>query len=479
MLFKQYAASKQTPALESLEPAPAMDDSSIVPVEPVVDDVIVPGDDPLDPPAIVAEEGDGSGEDDSMGAVAPVAEESAAPMIDPVVDEPAPAAEPLVDDVVIPGEDDTDLDDDITDEPIDVVFAEVMGEEALLDNMALELTQLDACMVAVASYGSNPTAVAIMQSQGLLDGTALESLGLESVTVEMPGGAESEMALEALSEKIQEKSAAYAAKILHVFQAAGSKILGGLTAVWDKVTGLVKTLTTGAWDKAKASGRVIKAHPYATIAAVATAMVAVAGIVVYCGGSMPTMAGGQKALESFGARVKDMVNKIKWPFGQVKVEQQGMKLIPHFSNTNATDVVGVLQEGSADKLGWTQNAVKAVMANATKAWTHSKDGLAAIGTRGAKLATEAAKATGTGVVSAAEKVKANPGGAAKVAAGAAVFTAHVYAGGMGTIAYVVTYFKTMASIVMGVYRLVKTIILGGLNLIINTFRKLVPSAAAA
>jgi hypothetical protein len=220
-------------------------------------------------------------------------------------------------------EDESDYDD------ADSVDREIDNDSNDIEMLSMEIEQLSQTSIAIESYGMGPSTAAVMQITGLLNGTALESVGLESFSAPVPGDAESMMALEALGEKIKEKAASFAAKIVNVVKAGGQKILAIITSVWNKVQSLVTTLASKTWDAAKSVGQTIKAHPYKTIAGVVAAIAAVAAIVVYCGGA-PAMSANINVVKAFMTKLaSDISTKVKWAGGSVKatLNEAGTKIM--------------------------------------------------------------------------------------------------------------------------------------------------------
>lgn len=402
-------------------------------------------------------------------------EEAAPTQEDITVDaEPEVEAEPTIDDITadpadITSEVEDTRDHDIDDNDAEVTFdaeAEVIQEEQALERLEAELEMLGQSVFAVETYGINPTAVHIMRTTGLLEGTSIASLGLEAFGFEAPDHPDSLMALEALGEKIKEKAAQWSAKIVSLASSFGTKVMGVLEPIWDKITGSIKTLSGAAWDKAKATGKVVKAHPYKTLIGVILAVAATAGVVLWAGGSLPALTAKGPQVTKFVNDLAGKINKIKWPFGNVSatVAEGGAKL-KTVVTTNGAAAKGV----ALNALDWTGSMVTSAGSQLGRAWTVTKQGVGAFGERALKVGQAVGKfyvdtsvEAGLGVKSFVEK---------KTGLG----PVGVVAGGLTT--YAVGQF--LVNIAIGLTKLVYQIIAGGLRIIAATLNALVGGTRTA
>jgi ElaB/YqjD/DUF883 family membrane-anchored ribosome-binding protein len=402
----------------------------------------------------------------------------------------------------ITGDTDVKVDADTTDVKFDNIADEddvvdgddldkvVDADDAEISMLMQEVGQLNQVGEALETYGMAPSTVAVMQISGLLSGTALESLGLESVQMSRGSDPECQMAIEALGEKIKEKSAAVAAKILHVAKSGAEKVLSLLTPLYNGVTGLVKKLTGAAWDAAKASGNRIKAHPYQTIAAVVAAMGVVAGIVMVAGGA-PAMTDNITVLRNYVGKIAADIGKIKWPFGKLSAKVNPDTLRLTFDpSTGAKTFMYSGEAQTAAKLGWTQNAVKAIEGQLGRAWSMITKGMGALTARSTALAGSVGeKLAPVGQYVKKQSLSTVSGGFAKFAArratgsetvgnvagiavGAPAKIAGTVAQFQATHAYRMTYVTVFIGTLVAIYKLVGKIIMGGLRIIANTFRAL-------
>lgn len=430
-------------------------------VEAPVEDVPENGDLPEEPALDVTAEDE------------PVIEDEPIVTDEPVVEEPIVTDEPVVDEPVVDGEGEAPVEDVVIDEDDAEVEvspeSEVMMDEQELDSLEAEMNTLAQSMFAVETYGINPTAVHIMRTTGLLEGTSIASLGLEAFGYEAPDHPDSQMALEALGEKMKEKAAQWSAKIVSMASSFGTKVMGVLNPIWEKITASVTTLSSAAWDKAKAAGKVVKAHPYKTIIGVILAVAAAAGVVLYGAQAMPAITAKQAQVTKYVTDMVSSINKIKNPFGSVsaKVAEGGAKFVVTIKN-GASVAKGV----AMDKLDWTASMVKSCGTQLGRAWSITKKGVTDFGTRaqkvgqsvksGAKFASDAAGASS--LIVSAKVAKASGSVKAGVAAGALWGTAVV---------------QGIISTVVGLAKLAYGVIVAGLRTIQATFNALISGTAAA
>ena len=260
-----------------------------------------------------------------------------------------------------------------------IVFDEAFGDDSdrlASDNqeaetLSNELDQLLGAVVAVESFGMNPTAFGIMQSAGLLNGTSLNALAMENFQYDKPEGDESEMVVEALVGKIKEKAAQWSAKILTVIKNAADKILNVIGGLWTKVSDLTKTLTSKAWDKTKAVGTVIKAHPYKTVMAAVIAAAAVGAFIMWFGNhAQPDM--NENQLQAWVNTAKQLLGPCGSPLGRMELTEtvRGSKLSYVWHAGEETVTVAK----TASELSWSSSAVKAMSGQLGKAWSSLKSG---------------------------------------------------------------------------------------------------------
>ena len=453
--------------------------------EPVADVVAPAAEEPVvDAPVDVVPEGEPAPEEPALDVTAeadpvvdvtePAPEAPEAPVVEePVVIEEVPAVEvpvePVAEEpVVVDDEGDDDLDED---EEVAEVSPEdeVAADEADIENLEAELNLIAQSAFAIESYGVNPTAIHIMRSYGLLEGTSISSLGLEAFGYEAPDHPESQMALEALGEKMKEKAAQWSAKIVSASKNIGEKAMGVLTGLWDKITASSTKLASAAWDKAKEAGKVVKAHPYKTILAVILAIGAAAAAVVFGAQYLPALSSKQAAVTKFTSDMVAKINGINWPFGSIKasVAEGGAKFAVQIKNAGSTAKAVAL-----NKLDWTATMVKSAQGQIGRAWTTTKQGVSAFGAKAAKF--------GESIKDGAQFAKDAVGASSLVvSAKAAKVTGSVKAGvaagglwGMAVVNGIISTVVSMAKLVYGV-------IANGLRIISSTFSALVSGTAAA
>jgi hypothetical protein len=387
------------------------------------------------------------------------------------------------DDVVVPPNDDDVVDDgdsDVVDGDDDDVNR--MEQELLaIEQLGLDMDQLAGAAIAVESFGINPTAMGVMQAVGLLDSTALSSIALESVSFVDGEHAESQLALEALGEKIKEKAGAWSAKILNFTKDIGSKALDVITGLWDKVSGLATKLGAAAWDKTKAGAAVVKAHPYKTLAAVAAAIAVVGGIVVFVAGGAPAVGAKVDVVKNFLKTIVEHVKKINFPGAKITaaLNEAGTKI-----SVTATKAGGAVKAASLDALGWSQTAAKSIQSQLGRVIGQVKTGWAAVGAKATKLGTAVVSGSETvanGVLTTAVGASAMGDAVGKSAAlklGASARVAK-FAGSVNGSMVGAGYFAYLGGLLVALYHLVKLVVVGGLRMVAATLRAITPHATPA
>lgn len=334
-----------------------------------------------------------------------------------------------------------------------------------------ELYQLLGAAQSLEAFGMNPTAFMIGQTTNLWAGTSLQALAVENFSYQGPNGVETEMALEALVDKIKDKMAMWSAKVLSFVRGVGDKITNILSGMWDALSTAGKDITAKAWDKAKVAGKTIKAHPYQTIAAVAAAAVAVAAIVAMVAAGQPGAFANESALQSFMYKMKDMITNIKWPFGKLtanvvegtysNVDMKSFRLSYVMEATDgaakASDTIG--------KLGWGQAAARAVSGQLSRVWSILKAGIGGAGSK----------------VLAGVKAINDIGGEmpAKVGEKIASKTKSKLAGWASSKIVEKMYMTALWSIVGVMYHLLKDIVLTAFKTVTDTFKSLKPATSEA
>lgn len=282
----------------------------------------------------------------------------------------------------VAGTDDDDGEDD------DYDTGDIEDDDSI-DVLENEMVMLSESVIAIENYGVSAASMRIMQTTRLLSGTALESLGLESFGNYGPQAPESQMALESLGEKIKEKATEWATKILHVVKAAGEKISAVLGAVWAKISSTVSALSSKAWDATKAAGETIKAHPYASAAAIVTAIAAVAGVIAFAASGAPIPGTKSEAYVAFMAKMRAMIAKIPVPNGgsiKATLNSAGTKI-----GVVVEKGVAQAQGASLKALGWTQSQVKALGNQLGRAWELIKSNWGKLAAKASQMAGGAGK----------------------------------------------------------------------------------------
>lgn len=184
------------------------------------------------------------------------------------------------------------------------------------EDLETELLALVDVTQTLSTYGVNRTALSLMQTTGLLSGTSLMAIAVESLQ-------DDDKALEAshvttsLKDKITSKAKEWSAKILSFFTDKGSIIFTQIHKLWDKLKAKIHTTKDVIDQKLKEGKDYAKVHPYRTIVTALTACASVLGIMAFTTRMLPAFKNVAQA-SGFTKRFMSMVDTIKWPFGPVK-----------------------------------------------------------------------------------------------------------------------------------------------------------------
>lgn len=398
---------------------------------------------------------------------APVQTEETVEQVEETPTQEMPENEDLPEDA-IPGYEEDE--DDETVEAEMAVMEEVETDMAMIETLGQEMAMIENSIVAIESYGINPSAMAILQTTGLLSDTVLEAVGIESLGYAGPKSDETAIALEALADKGEAKKTSWAAKIVSMAKGVADKVMSVLGGIWSKITSVTKAVAGYTWDKVKAGAAVVKAHPYKTIIAVVAAIAAVAGIVAFTATSGPAVlavpAGkGVNAMIKFSEAVASKVNAIKWPFGKVaaEVSEKGSLALTVTSNVAAPEAAALA------KTGWTSTVFNGVSSALGRSWKGIADGVGAMGGKissaassvasGVKSFGSTAVKAGTDTLDAANKT---------VKSGGSVFTAKGAATNLGVLAAAMWIGGTIKFI----YGLIFKVVAFGLRVIYNTMKSI-------
>lgn len=369
-----------------------------------------------------------------------------------------------------------DDEDDETVEAEMAVMQEVDSDMEMIENLGQEMMKIENSIVAIEAYGINPSAMAILQTTGLLSDTVLEAVGIESLGYAGPKSDETAIALEALSDKADGKKTSWAAKIVSMATTVGSKVMGVLGSIWNKITGVVKSVSGFAWDKVKAGAAIVKAHPYKTIIVIVAAIAATAGIAAFVGANLPaTMSAtgatgkGAEALVKFSESVASKVNAIKWPFGKVAAEvtEKGSMALTVTSNVAAPEATALA------KTGWTATVFNGVSSALGRAWNGIKGSGEALSAGAAKFGKFAKNNAATSSFKDTWKTL-NAAEAASSARVARIATAKGTGAGIaaaaGRTASAFAYFTIGASFIKLTYGLLFKVVAFGLRVIYGTMK---------
>lgn len=254
-------------------------------------------------------------------------------------------------------EEDIHVDEEPEDEVVDVddLDAEVEGTERL----GLEIEHLMNLAGAIEQYGISPGMMAVADRDGLLSSTFHVIPATESMAGPYrPESATSVAALEGVISAAKSKVAEYAAKAGSLATSLATKGFGLLKSLVGGAAHLASTVASKTWNAVKATGAMIKAHPYKTAAIVIAAIAAVAGVF----GLMAAFPTSAAAVTGWFTRIRTALTSIKFPTGSIKTAftSQGKLNAAWVSEANYMGLMGQAGPMVArplNALGWTKAAV--------------------------------------------------------------------------------------------------------------------------
>lgn len=169
---------------------------------------------------------------------------------------------------------------------------------------------------ALNTHGVNPTALRIMVTTGLLSGTSLHAMALESQSAHLPTSVETQMAVEALTDKIKVKMAEWSAKIITFFNDKNDKLGEVIKGLNTKLKAAAQKASEKIFGDKDGAKQYAKAHPYKTIALALAAAVVAIGVLHFTAQYFPAFKDAA-AVPKFMTKLSSMINAIKWPFGKV------------------------------------------------------------------------------------------------------------------------------------------------------------------
>lgn len=234
--------------------------------------------------------------------------------------------------------------------------SQAMGEIEILEEHIRKIYQTQE---ALRLHGLNQTSFSLLGAVGLLSGSSLESIAIESLNDESFAVAQT-AALEALDKSANEKAVSWSAKILTFVKDGTQTILDRISSIWSTIKEKAAALTQSGWDMTKATGAEVKAHPYKTIALVLGAAAMAFGIASFVGRGFPIGNVTLSQMTSFTSKLDAMYRKVTWPFGKVITT-----LSPDGTVVKAVieNVVNKIGSASVTTLGWTSAGVSAITKN--------------------------------------------------------------------------------------------------------------------
>lgn len=225
-----------------------------------------------------------------------------------------------------------------------------------IENLEVTIHQLERCSNIVYGTGINASALGIMKATGLLVGTSLDTIAMESAK-----DIERDVAVEALQEATKTKVAEWSAKIM-VFMKNTVNVTNDLiSTVRAKIKATSQIIAEKSEKIFDESLAYAKAHPYKTILGVLAAAALTVAVIKFASTGAPGVDCKGSVLKSYLDKIKAMAKDIKSPFGKVTSVSGGDEVTSNLIKYTET-AMGRAPTEKLNVLGWT----KATFANVVR-----------------------------------------------------------------------------------------------------------------
>lgn len=228
------------------------------------------------------------------------------------------------------------------------------GNATELMSIESEIKELSDTLLAIKIFGLNTTSLLIMKTTGLLAGTSLNSIALESLCSSDVDESIRDIAVENIISSIKDKVAKWSAKILESLKSTSGKITESMTHAFGKIKDTMSHISQSVLDKSKYVSRKMNAIPHKRVLLTLASIGAVSALLLFAGRSFPKVGANPSEVSRYLAKLKDMISKIKSPFCILtpNVLENG-KLSVHVLPAD------IFSPSSPPiKLGWTDTTIK-------------------------------------------------------------------------------------------------------------------------
>jgi ElaB/YqjD/DUF883 family membrane-anchored ribosome-binding protein len=317
-----------------------------------------------------------------------------------------------------------------------------------IEDLETSIYQLTRCSQIISGTGLNSTTLGILQAHNLLNGTSLETIALEDLRVNTL----SSVAIEALKDQANEKAASWSAKIVAFFTNAAEKATSIFKTTLDKINTTFKVISEKSEQIFDSSVAYAKAHPYKTVLSVLAAAVLVLGVIKFAGTSAPGVGSTGAQMRSYTDKIRTMIKGIKLPFGKVSVGTVGEASIPTVS-VETTSLVVASEKLSV--LGWTKATLTSIMKQVDSLWNTFSTSMKPVWDNVIKPIDKVVSNVGFFPKVVGEKIKASTGTRAVPWLAEKMIAA--------------VYYPILTKVFIGLWTLVKTIVLKAVELVSTTF----------
>lgn len=317
-----------------------------------------------------------------------------------------------------------------------------------IEDLETSIYQLSRCSQIIDGSGLNAATLGILQAHNLLNGTSLETIALEDLRVNDL----TTVAVEALNEQANEKAASWSAKIVAFFTNAAERATSIFKTTLDKINITFKVISEKSEQIFDSSVAYAKAHPYRTVLGVLGAAVLVLGVIKFAGASAPGVGSTGAQMRSYTDKIRTMIKGIKLPFGKVNVGTVGEAGVATVS-VETSSLVTTTEKLSV--LGWTKATFTNIMKQVDNLWNTFSTAMKPVWDNVIKPIDKVVSNVGFFPKVVGEKIKASTGTRAIPWLAEKMVAA--------------VYYPILAKVFMGLWSLIKMVVLKAVELVNTTF----------
>lgn len=234
-----------------------------------------------------------------------------------------------------------------------------------IEQLEVSIHQLTSCANLISFHGLNNSSLALLKANHLLCDTSLSSLGLESFTT-----ANTQIAVESMTEAAKTKIAEWSAKVLSFIKNMANKTTDFVSSLRANIVAKSKVLLETSGEVLDKGVAYAKAHPYKTVFGALAAAALVIGVIKFASVSAPGVDCTGSQLKSYFDRIKTMTKGIKSPFSKVAsvtgTDQEITSSLIKFTDTALKGAPDSVEKLSV--LGWTKTNISSIVTQIESLW---------------------------------------------------------------------------------------------------------------